>query len=115
MTTEKTYGPSWQDAAMELRRLRNVLPPGTVYLLSPTASMDGRWGLIFSIEARTSGTVLGACGYGRAYPNGAATMPAAIIHACIKAEREWNEARERVQRYLAPEDLEASESDELPF
>lgn len=113
--TEKQYGPSWQDAAMELRRLRNVLPPGTIYTLTPTASRDGQWGIVFTIETKTSGTVLGACGYGRAYPNGAATVPAAILHACIKAEREWTEAQERVKRYLAPEDLAPSESDDVPF
>lgn len=115
MASEKTYGPSWQDAAAELKRLRKVLPPGTIYTLSPVSSRDGHWGLIFSIETKTSGTVLGACGYGRAYPNGAATMPAAIIHACIKAEREWNEAQDRIKRYLAPEDLQEPASDEVPF
>lgn len=115
MSEGKTYGPSWQDASAELKRLRSVLPPGTIFTLTPTADRDGRWGLIFTIETKTSGTVLGACGYGRAYPNGAATVPAAILHACIKAEREWNEARDRIKRYLDPMDLQESESDDLPF
>jgi len=83
----QNYGPSWYDAHAMLTDLHKKWPGRLQAALNVTHSVDGRSGWHFAILDCVYGTYYGDCGYGPAYPNGAKTMPAAIVHACIKAER----------------------------
>lgn len=82
------YGPSWYDAAFAIHDLRKKSNVPIETVLTTSFAVDGTWGMYFAIREAGSDRIYGACGFGRAYPNGAKTMPAAVVHACIKAERE---------------------------
>lgn len=82
------FGPGWSDVADMLRDLYRQAPGGVRCLLTPTRSVNGLWGIRVEVVSRADEKFLGACGYGRAYADGAKTMAAACIHAFIRAERE---------------------------
>lgn len=106
INADENRGPGWYDVAAMYKGVFSRTPVGTVMVVSTSFSVDGRWGMWVGVKNTLTGRIYGACGYGRAYANGAKTMAAACIHALIAAERE-------LEREANPP--RTIEQDDIPF
>lgn len=88
---ESAYGPGWFDVWGRLMWTMTHLKEPVEFVLHPTKSINGKWGLRLTLRWHDTGGTIGACGYGPAFANGAKTMAGAAFHALIKAEAAINE------------------------
>lgn len=79
-------GPGWFDVYDGLKRLRADSGCHVRLGIEPSGSVNGLWGLRAVVYLPNELTEVGACGYGRAYPNGAKTLAAACFQAVYRAE-----------------------------
>jgi len=84
-------GPSWSDVSLVLAELRDFSGCKCELLIESSSSVRGAWGLRVSVRMHGSGRTYGAVGYGRAYPDGPATMAGAVYASLLKATAEYEQ------------------------
>ena len=95
-STGHDFGPAWFDVFSALRRMRSEGDDKLELCIETGSNIRGDWGLYITVRRRGTRTILGACGYGRAYPAGAKNVPTACFRALLQAEDTLNTYRDYV-------------------